>query len=235
LLPAAGLVSLRSLPGRAGRLRFVALTACAAMVLILLAYLPFWQGTETLGIEHRRRLFTSSLPAVVYTLLQAPFGQERAASEVSRLAAIITALFAFWQGVRASRTPSWQAFAQAAFAVLLFYLLCTCLWFQQWYAIWPLGLVALLPAQHLVWLGVLFGFAVLGKPLIFEPIWLWPHSPPDRSWLELRLGPSVLAIPWLLTLCATWIGVRKASPQCQSVSRSGPDQERLQSFLEEAT
>jgi alpha-1,6-mannosyltransferase len=223
LLPAAGLISLRALPRARARLRFAAVTACAAVIFVVLAYAPFWRGPETLGLELRRELFTTSLPAVTYALLHGPLGKERAASAVSLVAAAITALFALWQGVRASRDPSWQSFVQAAFAILMFYLLFTCLWFQQWYAVWLLGLVPLLPAGHLAWLGVSFSFAVLAKPLIFEPIWLWPHPQPDRSWLELRLGPAVLALPWMLALLALWMGWRARSPRRRLISESGRD------------
>jgi hypothetical protein len=205
LLPAAGLIALRALPGAKARLHFAAVTACAALILVGLAYVPFWHGADTLGIENRRELFTTSLPAVAYALLEAPLGREHAISTVSLAAAVLTLLFALWQGIQASRAPSWQSFVQAAFSVLMFYLLFTCLWFQQWYAIWPLGLVPLLPTGH-AWLGVSFGFAVLAKPLVFEPLWLWPYSTPDRGWLELRLGPAVLAVPWLLTLAVLWLG-----------------------------
>jgi hypothetical protein len=223
LLPTAGLISLRALPGSRARWRFAAVTACAAVILVVLAYAPFWRGIEILGLELRRELFTTSLPAVAHALLEEPLGKERAASAVSLVAAVITALFALWQGVRASREPSWQSFVQAAFAVLLFYLLVTCLWFQQWYAVWPLGLVPLLPAGHLAWLGVSFSFAVLAKPLIFEPLWLWPHPQPDRSWLELRLGPAVLALPWLLALGALWRGWQARSPGRRLVSKPAND------------
>lgn len=223
LFPAAGLISLRALPGTKARLRFAAVTACAAAILILLAYAPFWHGVETLGIERRRGLFTTSLPAVARALLEGPLGEEHAASVVSLAAVVITVLFALWQGVRASRDPSWQSFVQAAFAILMFYLLFTCLWFQQWYLVWPLGMIPLLPTGHLVWLGVSFGFVVLSKPLIFEPLWLWPHPNPDRSWLELRLGPAVLALPWLLTLVTVCIGWRTRSPRRRLTSKSGYD------------
>ena len=142
---------------------------------------------------------------------------------MSLAAAGVTVLFALWQGVRASRDPSWGSFVQAAFAILMFYLLLTCLWFQQWYAVWPLGLVPLLPAGHMAWLGVTFGFAVLSKPLIFEPLWLWTHPRPDRSWLELRLGPAVLALPWVLTLVALWLGRRTHAPRRRQISKPAPD------------
>jgi hypothetical protein len=218
------------LSGTKARLRFAVVTACAAVVLVLLAYAPFWRGTETLGIERRRELFTTSLPAVTHAVLTGPLGEENSASMVSLVAAVITVLFAFWQGVRASRDPSWQSFVQAAFAVLMFYLLFTCLWFQQWYLIWPLGMIPLLPTGYLVWLGVSFGFSVLSKPLVFEPLWLWTRSSFDRSWLELRLGPAVLAFPWLLILvlmckvCWTRIRTRleaRRSSQITSMDYSG--------------
>jgi hypothetical protein len=219
LLPVAGLVALRGLPDTRARLRFAFVTSCAAVILVLLAYAPFWSGAETLGLERRRELFTTSLPAVIQVLLEGPLGDERAASMVSLAAAITTALFALWQAVRASRDPSWQSFVRAAFAVLMFYLLFTCLWFQQWYAVWPLGLVPLLPSGHLVWLGVSYGFAVLAKPLVFEPLWLWPYPSPDRSWLEPRLGPAVLALPLLLTLAAVWSGRRARQHRAFSYER----------------
>jgi hypothetical protein len=222
LLPAAGLIALRSLPGRrAGpgrraRLRFVVLTAGAAVVLVLLAYAPFWRGSATLAIERRRALFTTSLPAAAQVLLEGPLGRDRAGSAVSLAAAGITACFALWQAVRASRNPSWQSFAQAAFLILTFYLLFACLWFQQWYAIWLLALAPLLPA-HLAWLGVSIGFALLAKPLILEPLWMWPRPSHGRIWLQLRLGPAVLALPWLLAAVALWWGRRSRSP------RGGPE------------
>ena len=212
LLPAAGLISLRALPDTKARLRFAAVTIGAAGLLMVLAYAPFWHGPAALGIERRFVLWTSSLPAAAFALLEPPLGEEGAAGVVSAVAAVLTVLFALWQGMRASRDPSWQSFVQAAFAVLMFYLLFTCLWFQQWYTVWPLVLVPLLPTGQLAWLGVAFGFAVLAKPLIFEPLWLWPHPNPDRRWLELRLGPAVLALPWLLTLVLLWADSRRRRP-----------------------
>lgn len=223
LLPPAGLIALRALPGAKARLRFVTVTTCATVFLVILAYAPFWHGPQTLRIEQRFGLFTSSLPAVAFALLEAPLGEDRAALVVSLAAAVIAVLCAMWQGIRASRTPSWQAFAQAAFAVLMCYLLVSCSWFQQWYVLWPMGLVALLPPGRLVLLGVSFGFAVLSKPFIFEPLWLWAQPSLDRSWLELRLGPAVLAIPWLLTVVVLWAGWRTRSSGHRPVSRSESD------------
>jgi len=47
---------------------------------------------------------------------------------------LLTAGFALFQGYRAWRDRSWTGFSSAAFAVLMFYLLGTVLWFMPWYA-----------------------------------------------------------------------------------------------------
>ena len=86
----------------------------------------------------------------------------------------------------------------------MFYLLLTCLRFQCWYALWPLGLAALLPPGHSARLGALFGYAALSKPLVFAPLWLWNRPLPAQVWRETRLGPAVLAVPWLYSLFALW-------------------------------
>jgi hypothetical protein len=221
LFPAAGLISWRASPDTQARWRFAVVTIGTTALLIALAYAPFWHGPAALALERRFGLWTSSLPAAAFAFLEPPLGEEGAAWIVSTATAVTTALFALWQGVRASRVPSWQSFVQAAFAILMFYLLLTCLWFQQWYAVWPLGLVPLLPTGQLAWLGVAFGFAVLSKPLIFEPLWLWPQPNPDRRWLQLRLGPAILVLPWLLTLVAMWKRRRGRSHQRPSTTNPG--------------
>ena len=103
---------------------------------------------------------------------------------------------------------SWLSFPRAAFAILVFYLLLTCLWFQNWYAVWPLALAALFPPGYEVRLAVLLGYAGLAKPLIFEPLWLWQRPLPPKPWRELRLGPAVLILPWPYALYA-WVRTRR--------------------------
>ena len=182
------------------RLRFLILTSLAAAALILLFYVPFWQGVETLSIERRQALFTSSLPAAAWAALLPSLGKELAGQRVSTVAVALTALFALWQGVQAWRDRSWLGFTRASFNIIMFYLLITCLWFQSWYAVWPLGLAALLPPGHAARLAALFGYVALAKPLFFEPLWLWQRPLPPKEWRELRLGPALMALPILYAL-----------------------------------
>ena len=159
---------------------------------------------ETLSIERRQALFTASLPAAAWAALLPSLGKELASQRVSTVAAVLTALFALWQGAQAWRDRSWLSFTRASFHIIMFYLLITCLWFQSWYAIWPLGLAALLPPGHAARLAALFGYVALAKPLAFEPLWLWHRPLPPKEWRELRLGPALMALPIVYALMA-WV------------------------------
>jgi hypothetical protein len=197
LLPAAGLIALRHLPNLRARLQFLAVTTFAGLALIALAYGPFWYGLEILDLGQRSRMFTASLPAFVYTWLRPTLGQEQAALIVSRAALSLTLLFTLWQSWRAWRNPSWLGFSQAALNILLFYLLVTCAWFQQWYTIWPLGLAALLPPGPTIYLAlILGGYTLLSKHVIFGPL-IYRLHPLPGAWREIWFGPTVLGVPWL--------------------------------------
>ena len=197
LLPAAGLIALRNLSDMRARLRFLAVATFASLALIVLAYGPFWYGTEILDMSQRTRYFTASLPAFFYTWLHPMLGREQAASVISLTALSLTILFVLWQGWRSSRAASWLSFSYATLNILLFYLLLTCSWFQQWYAVWPLGVAALLPPGPTVYLAmILGGYTVLSKQLVFGPL-IYRLHPPPRETREIWFPPTVLGLPWL--------------------------------------
>jgi hypothetical protein len=132
--------------------------------------------------------------------------------------ASLTALFVLWQSWRTRADHSWLNFIQAGFNILIFYLLVTCMWFQQWYAIWPLAIAALLPPGHAPRLAVLFSYAAMSKHLIFGPLLFWPRPRPTRAELELVFGPAVLILPWLYGLLTLWL-IRQAKPKDDNVKR----------------
>lgn len=197
LLPAAGLIALRNLPNLRARLHFLVVTTLSTLALITLAYGPFWYGIETLDLGWRTRLFTASLPAFFYTWLQPTLGKEQAAFTVSLMAASLTVLFVLWQSWRTWCDPSWLSFSRVTVNILLFYLLLTCSWFQQWYAVWPLGMAALLSPGPAVYLAmILGGYTVLSKHIIFGSLFFRIHPLP-RAWREIWFGLTVLGVPWL--------------------------------------
>jgi hypothetical protein len=202
LLPAAGLIALRGLSNLRARLRFLVVTTLSCLALVALAYGPFWYGIETLDMSWRVRLFTASLPAFFYTWLQPTLGQEQAAYLVSLTATSLTVLFVLWQSWRTWRDPSWLRFSRVTVNILLFYLLLTCSWFQQWYAVWPLGMAALLPSGPAVYLAmILGGYTVLSKHILFGPLFFRLHPLPS-AWREIWFGPTVLGLPWLYAFFA---------------------------------
>lgn len=223
-LPAAGLLALRDLPDNRGRVRFLAVTGVASIALLVAAYGPFWHGMATLGIDRRETLLTTSLPAFIWAWLEQA-GRFQLSGEVlgkviSQAAAAATALFALWEGQRAWHDRSSLSLARSALHVTLFYLMATCLWFQNWYATWILGLVALFPpGRELAW-GEIVGFATLSKPLVFAPLLLWQVPFPSQVWRELRLGPDVMAVPWLASAYAIYTSWRRGALSQSATGRT---------------
>lgn len=203
-IPLVVWLALRDQPDRRARLRFLILSAAVGSMLIILAYVPFWHGLATLSVTRRLRLFSGSLPAFIYQVLRDQIGVKQAASLVGMSAAYLTALFALWQSWRASRDRSWFSFSRAAFNIMMFYLLVTCLWFQQWYTLWPLAIAALLPPGHFSTLAVLFSFTAINKQFIVGPVLFAKRPFPPQPWLELRFAVGMLAIPWMYTLFTMW-------------------------------
>jgi rSAM/selenodomain-associated transferase 1 len=213
LLPVAGLIALRDLPHGRARLRFLAVTTLAAVALVVVAYSPFWRGFEDLGLARRAQLFTASLPAAIQAWLGLNWGIKGLDWEIAAPAASLTLLFVLWQSRQSWRDRSWLNFSQAVFNILMFYLLVACLWFQQWYVIWPLAIAALLPPGHASRLAALFSYTALSKQLIFEPLLFWPQPRLSRFQIELVFGPAVLMIPWLYALLALWLSKQTKSKE----------------------
>jgi putative effector of murein hydrolase LrgA (UPF0299 family) len=207
-IPIAVAIALRDLGQTRSRLRYLSVTALVSIALVVLAYAPFWNGLETLSISRRMNLYTTSLPAVAYNLLQFNLSADEAARSVSLTALAIMAIAALAVAWRAWRDRSDLSFTRSMFLLTAFYLLLTVPWFHVWYAVWIIGLAALLPIGHAVRFALLFSFAVLSEPLIFGPQLLWPTRPPEEARLiEVYLGPLVLAVPWAYAVYAlfdTW-------------------------------
>jgi len=209
LIPIVLALALRDLANHRARLRFAVITAVAAIAVIAASYAPFWHGLETLSIERRAQLFTTSLPALFYFQLQVNAPPAEAAKWVSLIAAGLTAIYALALSARAWRDRSELSFARSAFYLLMFYLLLTCLWFHQWYAVWPLAVAALLPPGHAPRLAALFSYTALIKPLVMGPLLFWQRPLPPQVVRETLLGPIVMSLAWLYAAYALWDTRRK--------------------------
>jgi hypothetical protein len=204
LVPAAVWVALINLKGSRARARFLVLTGVICAAVVVIGFAPFWQGLGTLSIARRENMFTTSLPSILYQFSIPLLGQARAAFVVSSAAIYLTAAFAMWQAWRAGLEHSWLSFTRASLNILIFYLLVTCLWFQQWYPIWLVGLAALLPLGLDQGLGLWIGFAALTKPLVFGPLVFLQRPADPTNWLELRLSVGVMVLSWLGAWWVLW-------------------------------
>jgi hypothetical protein len=212
LLPVVVVAALRALPTRKRRSGYLLFAVLACAALTVAAFAPFWRGGDMLGLGRRATLFTTSLPAVVQVRLGASLGAHTSQQMVSTAAALLTGAVVLLQTWRVwSRTerdalpPSAH---RASAHILLFYLLFTCLWFQPWYAIWPLALAALLPEGTTARLAVLLSYAALWKTIIFD-FFLYRGGPlPPRLWRESLLGPATLGIAWLYAAYAAIVDFR---------------------------
>ncbi len=198
LIPAAVVLAWRNLAGRRERAGFILKTALGGLLMMVIFYFPFWYGPATFGVGRRMELFTTSLPAVIHQMLLPELGVGGAAQVVSLGAFGLLAVFILVQSVRAQAAE--RDFPWVAFCILAFYLLVACLWFQQWYSLWLVGLAPLLPEGEKR-LAILFGLWVLTKQFLFCPL-INPGMlrDPQSVWLEAALASGVLGLPWLAAL-----------------------------------
>jgi hypothetical protein len=197
LLPVAVAVSLRALPTGRARLRYAVFTSLAAGLTTAVLFVPFWRGGDMLAFQRRATLFTTSLPAVAQAGLQPALGVDASQKTVAAVATLLIGAAVLYHTWRAWRGIGWLAPVQASAHILLFYLLIACLWFQAWYALWPLALAALLPEGAVARTIVLLSYAAAWKTVVFS-FFLYRGGPlPSRLWRESLLGPITLGLAWL--------------------------------------
>jgi len=201
LIPAALLIGYHSLENLKSRFWFIVKTSLAGAFLIMIAYIPFWNGMATFSIGRRMQMFTTSAPALIVQVLKPALGWSEAARMVSLGAWGLLAIFTLIQTLRVQKQEPAEGFLQSAFNILAFYLLVTCLWFQQWYGIWLIALAPLLPLRSRRF-ALFFGYWVLTKQLIFVQLIIpaMSYKPETVIWLEPLLALIVLGVPWIYAL-----------------------------------
>jgi hypothetical protein len=199
-IPAALVCALVEQKGWKNRIRYLAITGLSSALLIIISYQPLWIGWETLNLSSRMYMYTTSLPAIIHTWYREEFDLVWLSRTTSWITGGLTALAAFFFAWRASRDRSWMNYPKAALGTLLFYLFVTCLWFQQWYMVWVIGLASLLPMSGLSFLALMASFSVMTKVLISAPPLLWARPLPRAQYRELWLSLEVMILPWLVSI-----------------------------------
>lgn len=148
--------ALRRLPTWRQRVALLTLGALACGSLLALAYAPFWHGTATLrNFGDRGTLFYATwLAAVQAGLVETNIATKELSQQlVSALASGLLLAGVGWSAWRGWRAP--ERVAAHTLWLLLWFLLVANPWFQPWYVLWALALVALQPERGRVLAAVL--------------------------------------------------------------------------------
>jgi hypothetical protein len=210
--------ALRRMPDWRARLRLVLVGGLACTAAVVLAYAPFWVGWGTLrNFGDRGALFTSSWLAA----LQAPITSDAVhalvpARDLLALVSIGTPSEAISQAIAVSiglgllvfgvLWASWRAWrapenvaAHALWLLLWFLFLCNP-WFQPWYLLWALALLAIQPWRgRYSWAVGLFCATAMLSYLSGEfllPVLGWKDTSAEWNALTsiLIYGPPLLAL-----------------------------------------
>jgi alpha-1,6-mannosyltransferase len=198
LLPAAGLLGFSQMRSWREKWKFFLISGAGCLVVWVAAYLPFWDGWQTLTFIKQGTLFTTSLPSLMFYWLQPVFGAP-ARQTVGYMAIFLTITFSFWMAFRLTRKPDWVTYTRTATFVFLFYVLITCSWYQNWYLLWPLTTAVFLPVDPMMMAVVILSFVGLVKPFVAMPIFTWLTKPPSVGWQEIRLTLTTQGLPWLIS------------------------------------
>jgi hypothetical protein len=186
MIPFIALIALRQLKDTNARIRYVVSTAVLGGVLFLATYGPFWRGLDTLGIDRRTAMYTGSVATVARQQLGYIFdGRTGEASQTPNTNNILKwvvlgamALFGLSQLERVLTKPLNEIEADPVYVaritatVLLFYLTVACIWFQSWYVLWLLPLVALLDDTPLRRVIILFSYLVTWQSFLYNYVTL---------------------------------------------------------------
>lgn len=147
LLPLVVVHGMRRRETWPSRLRLAMEIGVISGVLIVLAYVPFWDGFATLDNIGLREKFLNAAPLALLTFglsTQLPGDAVRAAvsrfGSVLLLGGILWQMWHIWRG---------RDLTRASLGLLAWYLIFASQWFQPWYVLWLLALLALRPSRAL--------------------------------------------------------------------------------------
>lgn len=203
MAPLAPLVGLAVLlwpgPGRV-RLRDLAVGAGLASLLVVLAYLPFWEGRASLPFLDRGTWFTASPGTLLRELLRQDMDLEAAGLLAAKICAGLFAAFGAlvlarlgWRLRGAAANAATDLVIRAGYGLFFGYLVIACLWWQPWYLLVLLALAALSGDGELAFGANLFAIGGLLSYPVFKYIWA-VHQPDWGLDYTKIMAISVVAI-----------------------------------------
>jgi hypothetical protein len=188
-------------------LRLLGLGVVGAGALLVLSYLPFWQGLDTFnGLQRQSGEVTTSWPAL---LIAAQAGGLEKATwlQVARLVAGLVVLLIIWWG--RPRRPA--ALPAAIFDVLLAYLLVATFWFQPWYLVPLIAVAAATADERRARLALVFSVSATASYAVYFYLWTTPWWGTLSDPAVLGLACAIVYLPPLALLGLAWVRRRRNS------------------------
>ena len=212
---------------RARRWRAILLSGTLSLLLLLVCFGPFWADGRALdGVRRQSDLYTTSLASWIIALLtenRLVIGRGLLLDIIKRASAV---LVLFVMVVARPRPGDGRSLIHAIFDVSLAYLLVGALWFQPWYLVPLVGLLALVsPIRRIV--AIAYAFGATGSYVFYFFVWPALGWTPDRfivqSWAAgIAHGPTwltlVAAACWWLW-CRLGIRVRPQQPELTAAAK----------------
>jgi hypothetical protein len=181
-------------------------------MLIILAYAPFWDGGAALqNIGNRRTMFSGSWIAAVRPLLTRLVPPQAASTIAAGGGMLLLLLGVGWASWQAWRSPA--AIARHMLWLAMWFLFICNPWFQPWYAIWLVALVALLPWRSRAVLSVGMFCCTALMSYVVDGLILPALGLADGSFGRESLLSAFIYLPTLLVLI--W-GERSRQPSDSS-------------------
>jgi len=191
--------ALRRLPNRRERWQLLILSASLCAALVVVAYAPFWGGGAALqNIGNRRTMFTGSWIAALRPLLAHLVPPESAQTIASGGGMLLLLLGTGWASWRAWRAPA--AVTRHILWLAMWFLFVCNPWFQPWYAIWLVGLAALMPWRSRAVLSVGMFCCTALMSYVVDGLILPALGLADASFGRESLLSAFIYLPALLVL-----------------------------------
>lgn len=182
------------LVGRQSR-RSLLVGVLGSLALAVMAYLPFWQGPETVTALDRGGLLTASLADVLDRVLF-PFLGDAASAVAQAVSYSLFGLAYLLCLVAAWRSRTIEQGVRACYQAMLAFLLLGITWFQAWYVIWALPLGAALPRERERLVLALLSAGAFLSYAIFIYLWVMGVFP-DYDAVEY-VAYALIVVPALL-------------------------------------
>jgi hypothetical protein len=146
VLPLVAAHAMRHVPTWSRRLLVLTEMALITIGLSVIAYAPYWEGLATLRNITLREKFLNAAPLSVITYsLSQWWSIDVVRPVVSRLGSSLLATGILWQMWYIWRHG--RDLRTACFGLLVWYLVIASQWFQPWYVLWLLALLAIRPVR----------------------------------------------------------------------------------------